>query len=93
MRAISDYYSATIGSLDEGRDFGPGLVPMLSCVTGDTITSENQGIAEYWSRNLTSPVEFEKGFSALLAHVQSEERATRGLQVTQVLEVGPLAPS
>lgn len=90
MSAIADSYSVAIGSLDEGRvDSGSGLVPMISSVTGHLAAPESLVSAEYWARNLTSPVEFEKAFSTLVSHGQTDGPTTRGRQITHVLEVGP----
>lgn len=55
--------------------------PMMSTVTGDMIIDPSQLGAEYWRRNLQSPVRFAKAIDVLLKEYTEESRI--------FLEIGP----
>jgi acyl transferase domain-containing protein/acyl carrier protein len=62
---------------DAAREFGAALteltlhppsVPVVSAVTGALLTDEQAVSAEFWSRQLTEPVDFERAMRTFLAH-------------------------
>lgn len=96
MDSISEKYAQAIQNLESGRR--SGFVPMISTVTGDIVGAMDFTSAEYWTRNLTSAVEFESAISRLLVYVNKEPTRRLGskrtaavdkLHVTHILEVGP----
>ncbi|PHH91885.1 hypothetical protein CDD83_9906 [Cordyceps sp. RAO-2017] len=94
MTAIADRYAASIVGL-EGADRPASSAPMVSSVTGDVVAPHILATAEYWVRNLTSPVEFASAFNKVLAFATrtSRKRLGRGTlvdpQLSHVLEIGP----
>lgn len=97
MKAVADEYSDSIRDLHPGSGRSAAFVPMISSVTGDVITAEDLVSSEYWVRNLTSPVEFEKAFARFLGHANSGKRRKQLgkrhqadlSRVTHAVEVGP----
>ncbi|OJZ83134.1 hypothetical protein ASPFODRAFT_142034 [Aspergillus luchuensis CBS 106.47] len=63
MEALGTQYEDTIATfINPATQMGP----MLSTVTGEMITNPSQLGAEYWRRNLQSPVRFAKAIEVLL---------------------------
>ena len=68
---------------------------MISSVTRDVATAEELSNPDYWVRNMTSTVEFHAAFTRLLGQLNKKPRkqlsknTKQGLQVTDVLEIGP----
>lgn len=96
MDSISENYAQAIQNLESGRR--SGFVPMISTVTGDIVGAMDLTSAGYWTRNLTSTVEFESAVSRLLAYASREPKRRLGgkrtgavdkSHVTHILEVGP----
>ncbi|KAL8782131.1 MAG: hypothetical protein Q9213_005665 [Squamulea squamosa] len=92
MEAIAYDYSMAMDRLESPQR--TSYIPMISSVTRDIVTVETLNTAEYWVRNLTSPVEFQAAFTKLLAQSSKKPRKqlgrnTRCFQVAHVLEVGP----
>lgn len=94
MNGVKNEYTHVIKDLDAGRS--SGFVPMISSVSGDLATATELISAEYWVRNLTSPVDFEAAFSKLLTMINRKPRKRLGerialdyTDVTHVLEIGP----
>ncbi|KAL2759081.1 hypothetical protein ACRALDRAFT_1040872 [Sodiomyces alcalophilus JCM 7366] len=93
MKAIAGKYAESLASLDNSKHLRS--VPMISSVTGDIVAPQRLVDAEYWVRNMTSPVEFEAAFAKLMAFANQKPRKqlgqpkAQGYQVTHLLEIGP----
>lgn len=92
MNAISLEYAQAIGQ-NTRRD-NDVSIPMISSVDQGFI-SHGDMVAEYWVRNLTSPVRFDEGLFRLLAEANRKPRKQLGgtsnndLRVDHILEIGP----
>lgn len=96
MSKISCEYLAAIGrSLKPGIQRRSEVPRMISSVTGDVADHAMLASGQYWDRNLTSTVEFEKAVSRLATHAHKVPRQRLGrkpeadLRATHILEVGP----
>ncbi|KAK5626260.1 hypothetical protein RRF57_001975 [Xylaria bambusicola] len=95
MRSIGEQYANSLRILKHEKTV-LAHTPMISSVSGDVIAAEDLATAQYWVRNLISPVEFELSFTRLLSYSARVPRKQLGKQtainiqgVTHVLEVGP----
>ncbi|KAB8227946.1 uncharacterized protein BDW43DRAFT_316356 [Aspergillus alliaceus] len=96
MNDIASEYLQAVRELQKGQ--GPLGAParvMVSSVTGQRITPEELCKAEYWVRNMVSPVQFTEALSFLCS--QSGKTKTKkiggghrnAVNVTRLMEVGP----
>ncbi|KAI1321366.1 lovastatin nonaketide synthase [Xylariaceae sp. FL0255] len=90
MAQIASEYATALGNLEQTEP-ECGSVTMLSSVTGGTVSINELRSAEYWVRNLISPVEFEVCFESLLDLVSnpSSSKKTNLADITVALEIGP----
>lgn len=95
MNHVATEYTKLVNDLSSDRSIQPNSVVMVSTVTGTFITDELLD-AEYWVRNLVSPVQFWDGLTA--ACFQSAQKGQVSLQVDAqggnhpvdvLLELGP----
>lgn len=78
MNHVATEYTKLVNDLSSDRSIQPNSVVMVSTVTGTFITDELLD-AEYWVRNLVSPVQFWDGLTA--ACFQSAQKGQVSLQV------------
>ncbi|KAJ8059504.1 hypothetical protein OCU04_011165 [Sclerotinia nivalis] len=87
-------YSSQLQTLEKGRN-PPSATIMLSSVTGERITDvESLSKAQYWVRNMVSPVNFLKAYEELPILAAASPKKKLGvknvsLKVYDVLEIGP----
>jgi len=95
MNHIAVEYAALLDGLSPDKSIQPNSVSMVSTVTGTFITDELLD-AEYWVKNLVSPVRFSDGLTATC--LQSAQKGQISLQVDAqggnhfadvLLELGP----
>ncbi|KAI0016815.1 hypothetical protein F4780DRAFT_797307 [Xylariomycetidae sp. FL0641] len=90
MSIIADEYLSSMGTLGAGtRRWEGASIPMVSSVTGEIVRAASLTKAEYWVKNLVSPVRFSDAIRKL---VQSPATLKVGAgNITDLLEVGPTA--
>ena len=98
MEAVARSYSSAIGNLDQLIK-EPAPCPMYSSVTTRELDPEEAQNAEYWVRNLVSPVRFADAFLAMV--LSSTKNTAKGSflsneiagvgTVNEVFEIGPHA--
>lgn len=93
MRPVADQYRIMMGDLQPGKATGNILV--FSSVDGRLINPTEMSSAEYWVKNLVSPVKFNQALAGLCtANVTKTKLKVGGgaeLPVTHIIEVGPHA--
>lgn len=93
MNNVAMLYQELIQDLEAGASLGE--ISMFSSVTGQRISPENLSQAEYWVRNMVSPVLFLHAISKIC--FQSSKKLARNktgnacIQVDHLLEIGPHA--
>lgn len=94
MVPVSDEYLSLMGTLSQKPQSVEGSnVLIFSSVTGGLIDASEMGKAEYWIRNLVSPVQFSQAVVALCTSNVAKKQLKVGggaeLPVTHLVEVGP----
>ena len=98
MVQVADKYASMIGSLSKPKLYNvKTIVPMISTVTGEHVSAVRLIEAEYWARNMVSPVQFSSAISAMCT--QSSAALIRRIDrshvyatvVDHLLELGPHA--
>ncbi|KAH7265653.1 uncharacterized protein BKA55DRAFT_590873 [Fusarium redolens] len=90
MQQIADVYRKSLESLPKPAASDSG-VQFYSSVTG-TLTPISELDAEYWVRNMTSPVQFTSSLKSMCLGLKPDgKRLTRGnkMNVQMLVEVGP----
>lgn len=94
MEDISTSYRELIGSLDSSPPNPTSHTIMVSSVTGQQVQAKDMRSADYWVRNLTSPVRFSTAFNKICTRTGKVRKKLDGSHLSQVgvnfiLEVGP----
>ena len=95
MMKVSNLYRSVLGNLNIGTP-QEGKPVMISSVTGLKASRKELSTAEYWVRNMVSPVKFldtvtnvcTRGHKSL---TKSSRASGKGFQVNHLLEIGPHA--
>ncbi|KAJ5659894.1 polyketide synthase [Penicillium longicatenatum] len=93
MEEVSLEYREAMKDLHSGLDVK--LIPMVSSVTCNNVTSKDLCNADYWVQNMTSPVHFEGALAKILAQgdkrprEQLDRNSPTGLPISHILEIGP----
>ncbi|TGJ87999.1 hypothetical protein E0Z10_g779 [Xylaria hypoxylon] len=67
MQVVADEYRELLGTLESCKDHGVTSIPMVSCISGEGISSPALlSDPQYWVDNMVSPVQFSKALSALV---------------------------
>lgn len=92
MKLIADKYLDALKHISPVVDRSPPAAVMISTVTGAAVGSTDLG-AEYWVKNLTSPVRFVQALQHLLPVQAASARRRKADKVTidTILEFGPHA--
>lgn len=92
MKLIAQKYLDALEHIRPMADRSPIATVMISTVTGAAVASTDLG-AEYWVKNLTSPVRFAQALQHLLPVQAASARRRKADKVTidTVLEFGPHA--
>lgn len=94
MERLASQYRRLIGVLSPGVS-PPRYAIMVSSVTGQNVPAEELRKADYWVRNMVSPVRFSDAVSRLCRNAVKKERKKLDLShresvaVSDLLEVGP----
>ncbi|KAI0145929.1 putative polyketide synthase [Hypoxylon sp. NC0597] len=92
MEAISEKYTAMIGSLSGSQD---ATTPMISTVTGELIAPDRLVDPSYWALNMVSTVRFSQAVTNMCAQADIVKKIDRShifaSVVDHLLEVGPHA--
>ena len=94
MEAIALDYGRSIEDLERGYALSNSTV-MISSVTGQNVTQDQLSSADYWVRNMVSPVRFSEAVGQLCAHSSQKLRKKldcshrNHLQINVLLEIGP----
>lgn len=86
MQSMAADYSAVIASEIEPSNY---MIPMYSTVTGEKIIDPAELDSTYWSRNLTSTVEFNKAIKGILQSKPDQDHVFIEIGPHSVLQ-GPL---
>ncbi|KAJ4415838.1 Type I Iterative PKS [Gnomoniopsis sp. IMI 355080] len=99
MVPVCDEYRSLMGDLTQNPDSsaaavdGSNAVQVFSSVTGGLVDANEMGKAEYWCKNLVSPVQFSQALVALCTSNVAKKQLKVGggaeLPVTHLVEVGP----
>ncbi|ORX94601.1 hypothetical protein BCR34DRAFT_608222 [Clohesyomyces aquaticus] len=90
MQAISSEYIELMDDLTPNAIQGSAKIPMISTVTGGNIMPKLVSKAEYWVRNLISPVQFSDAVSSLLENTSKVRLGMpRVRPVYDIVEIGP----
>nr|UWV21335.1 polyketide synthase 2 [Chaetomium globosum] len=87
MEAIADLYRKDIADVRPLE--GPSDISVFSSVTGSEISKEEMGSADYWVKNLVSPVRFSAAVTSLLKPRDTRDRRKGVANVQALLELGP----
>jgi acyl transferase domain-containing protein/NADPH:quinone reductase-like Zn-dependent oxidoreductase/NAD(P)-dependent dehydrogenase (short-subunit alcohol dehydrogenase family)/ubiquinone/menaquinone biosynthesis C-methylase UbiE len=91
MSAIAADYGALIGVLEPCYEVKPSI-EMISTVTGGSVTAETLASAEYWVKNLLSPVLFDTALNTLIAlKIKGLDFQASSNGIRDLVEVGPQA--
>ncbi|KAG5788560.1 hypothetical protein H9Q69_012375 [Fusarium xylarioides] len=85
MKAIASEYLAALEGLTKRKD-GTGI-PMVSSVTGKSISPEIMSTGQYWVDNILSPVRFAEVVQ-VIANKNSAHKLGLG-SITDLIEIGP----
>nr|ALQ32849.1 putative polyketide synthase [Fusarium foetens] len=85
MKAIASEYLATLGGLVKRTD--GTSIPMVSSVTGKSISPETLSTSQYWVDNMLSPVRFAEVVQ-VIANKNSARKVGLG-NITDLIEIGP----
>ncbi|KAF5254445.1 hypothetical protein FANTH_703 [Fusarium anthophilum] len=85
MKAIASEYLAALERLTKRKD--GTSIPMVSSVTGKSISPETLSTAQYWVDNMLSPVRFAEVVQ-VIANKNSARKFGLG-NITDLLEIGP----
>lgn len=94
MKEIASDYLMSLGCLDN-TDTSVGSVPMISTVTGTSISKQELCEAKYWVQNMVSPVLFSQALFHLCNLSRKKQRNQLGprlqrpVRITDLLEIGP----
>ncbi|KAK3300901.1 uncharacterized protein B0H64DRAFT_449476, partial [Chaetomium fimeti] len=87
MKAVADWYRKDI---EDVRPLGgTSDITVFSSVTGSEISREEMGSADYWVKNLVSPVKFSAAVTSLLKPRDTRDRRKGVANVDALLELGP----
>ncbi|KXG50576.1 Acyl transferase/acyl hydrolase/lysophospholipase [Penicillium griseofulvum] len=96
MRQVADEYRRLMGELSVGNEIWPNSEPiMVSSVTGRPINASSLADADYWVRNMTSPVQFLSAVEYLINTVASKGKRTTTVvggdqnPILNMVELGP----
>ncbi|KAI9693527.1 MAG: Type I Iterative PKS [Bogoriella megaspora] len=94
MAAIAKEYKSQLGDLSGGSTVQGNHPTVYSSVTGGLVHASDMSTAEYWVRNLTSPVKFSSAISTMAAQSGKGRKVLgakprKSLKISDVLEVGP----
>jgi acyl transferase domain-containing protein/NADPH:quinone reductase-like Zn-dependent oxidoreductase len=94
MEDISASYRELIGSLDSPPPVPSSHTAMISSVTGQQVQAKDIRSAEYWVKNLTSPVRFSTAFNKICTKSGKIRKKLDCSHLSQIgvnfiLEVGP----
>ncbi len=92
MSQVADEYEAALRDLQPA--VGHPSAVMVSSVTGSVVLPEDLVRADYWVRNLTSPVRFSDAMSSVIAQSATSARKKLGghrarLAIHDLVEIGP----
>ncbi|KAF5606225.1 polyketide synthase [Fusarium subglutinans] len=85
MKAIASEYLAALEGLTKRKD--GTSIPMVSSVTGKSISPETLSTGQYWVYNMLSPVRFAEAVQAI-ANKNSARKLGLG-NITDLIEIGP----
>lgn len=93
MNQIAAEYQQSLSSLEPGHAL-PGCTLMVSSVTNTPVTPKDLCRADYWVKNMTSPVRFSDALTRLLSTSSSGRKKLGGgnresVTVYDLLELGP----
>lgn len=94
MQSISEEYRISLGSLSGNHAVSDFEIPMISSVSGDFVPPFELCEAEYWVRNMTSPVDFLSAISKMAAQ-SGKQRKVLGAKnrnrtkISDIVEIGP----
>ncbi|KAL8303319.1 hypothetical protein RB600_006977 [Gaeumannomyces tritici] len=90
MEVVALRYQKCMGSLETNGDADPATSPvMFSSTTGRRATADEVSRAEYWVKNLVSPVLFSAALSEMLREETVSTNGGEKTGVNYILEVGP----
>ncbi|KAJ5184528.1 Acyl transferase/acyl hydrolase/lysophospholipase [Penicillium cf. griseofulvum] len=96
MRQVADEYRRLMGELSAGNEIWPNSEPiMVSSVTGRPINASSLADADYWVRNMTSPVQFLSAVEHMINTVASKGKRTTTVvggdhnPILNMVELGP----
>lgn len=91
VKVIADQYLRDIEDITTAKPESPSDVSIFSSVAGAEISHDELGAAEYWIKNLVSPVRFSEAVTALLQPRDGRARRKGAANVNALVEIGPHA--
>ncbi|OQE46634.1 hypothetical protein PENCOP_c001G00206 [Penicillium coprophilum] len=96
VKSVADEYRRLMGELSVGNEIWPSSEPvMVSSITGRPVTPSSLADADYWVRNMISPVQFVSAIESLIDTVVSKGKRTTTVvggehsNILNMVELGP----